>query len=80
MKTYKQLISEVATAKSPADKEFVALHKIAKTQRVAYPEHQFKGGTEKDHTKLATPANDTGINDEVEKEKPKTIGEWREYK
>lgn len=78
MKTYNELINEVAAPQSPADKEFVALHRVRKYQAVNYPEHQFKGGTEKDHTKLTTPSNETGVETEVEKEKPHQLGEWRE--
>lgn len=79
-KTYNQLINEVAPAVSPADKEFVALHRVRKYQAVNYPEHQFKGGTEKDHTKLTVPSNETGVESEVEAEKPKPLGEsWRVF-
>jgi hypothetical protein len=78
MKKFLELVNEVAKAVSPADKEFVALHRIVKTQRVAYPEHQFKGGTEKDHTKLTTPSNETGMEDAVAKEKP-VMESWKEY-
>ena len=79
MKNYRDLINEVASAQSPADKEFVALHKIIKKQFVDYPEHQFKGGVGKDHTKLSVPSNETGMDDDVEKEKPKQLGEWRQH-
>jgi hypothetical protein len=70
MKTFKQMISEVARAVSPADKEFVALHKIEKKQFTKNPEHQFKGGTKKDHTKLADQSNDTGMVDDVKTQHP----------
>jgi hypothetical protein len=80
MKTYNELINEVAAPQSPADKEFVALHRVRKYQAVNYPEHQFKGGTEKDHTKLTVPSNETGVETEVEKEKPRQLGEWREHR
>lgn len=70
MKTFKQLISEVARAQSPADKEFVALHPVSKKQFVKYPEGQFKGTTHKDTSKEAHMSNVTGMEDEVEKEKP----------
>lgn len=77
-KTYNQLVNEVAPAVSPADKEFVALHRVRKYQAVNYPEHQFKGGTEKDHTKLSVPSDETGIETEAKNEKPKPLGEdWR---
>lgn len=75
MKTYKELVNEVAAACSPSDKEFVALHKIVKSQRVAYPEHQFKGGTKKDESKISHMSNETGNADAVEKEKPKPVAE-----
>lgn len=79
MKTYKQIINEVAAAQSPADKEFVALHRIAKKGHPVATEVQFKGGTEKDHTKLSKPSDETGAESAVEKEKPKTLGEWRDH-
>lgn len=70
MKTFKQILSEVARAQSPADKEFVALHPVDKKQFVRWPESQFKGTTKKDESKMAHPSNETGVEDEIKKEKP----------
>lgn len=70
MSRFKEILAEVARAQSPGDKEFVALHKVEKKQFVQYPETQFKGGTEKDHSKMAHPSNETGVESDVEKEKP----------
>lgn len=73
MKTYNEMLSEVARAVSPSDKEFIGLHKIKKTSFLNTPEHQFKGGTKKDKSKLAEPSDDTGVETEVKKERP--VGE-----
>lgn len=70
MKTFKQVLAEIATAKSPADKEFVALHTTTKKQFTKHPETQFKGGTKKDHSKAAGPSNATGMEDDVNATKP----------
>lgn len=78
MKSFLQLIGEVAKAVSPADKEFVALHRIAKTQKVAWPSAQFDGGTVKDHSKLSEPSDATGIKADIEKETPVTES-WKQY-
>lgn len=70
MKTFKQLVNEVAAHQSPADKEFRALHKVQKTNHPVATEAQFKGGTKKDQSKLAHTSNETGMVDDVKKEQP----------
>ena len=71
MKTYKQLVAEVAAYVSPADKEFRALHKVQKVGHPVASSAQFKSDVNKDESKLAHPSDATGIETEVEKEKPK---------
>jgi hypothetical protein len=44
MKRYRDIITEVAAAVSPADKAFKALHPVKKYQFVKYDEVQFKAG------------------------------------
>jgi DNA-directed RNA polymerase alpha subunit len=75
MKSYKQIIHEVAPPVSPGDKEFVALHPVTKKQFVRWPEHQFKGGTKKDHTKTAVASDATGMETQAEKEKKGIVSE-----
>lgn len=71
MKTYKQLVAEVAAYVSPADKEFRALHRVQKVGHPVAAGVQFKPNANKDESKLAHPSDATGIETEVEKEKPK---------
>jgi hypothetical protein len=79
MKTYRNLINEVARAQSPSDKEFVAIHRVMKKDHPVATEAQFKGGTEKDETKLSHPSNETGVETAVAQERP--LGEsWRAHK
>lgn len=77
MKTYKQIISEVAPAVSPADKEFVAMHPVTKKQFVRWPENQFKGGTAKDHSKLAKPDPNGEMQAQADREKPNVSESFR---
>lgn len=70
MKTYKQLVAEVAAYVSPADKEFRALHRVKKVSHPVATGVQFKPNVNKDESKLAHPSDATGIETEVEKEKP----------
>lgn len=75
MKNLHKILAEMTQAQSPADKAFVALHPVKKTEFVDYPETQFKATTKKDHSKMVQPSNATGMEDDIEKEKPKAVAE-----
>lgn len=70
MKTFKQLVAEVATHVSPADKEFRALHKVQKVGHPVATGAQFKPNVNKDESKLAHPSDLTGVETDVKKETP----------
>lgn len=53
MKTFKELIAEVAAIQPAGEKKFVAKHKVAVKRHPAANENQFTAPTGKDKSKLA---------------------------